>query len=86
MRQLLIQKKVDDPTLTSAIRDPTVLRNVDRDAFCHEYKAIFPQEGEPASQTALLVHQVNNPTASKVVGIAGSVFSVTLALLGAFVF
>ncbi|RBR26172.1 uncharacterized protein FIESC28_01063 [Fusarium coffeatum] len=86
VQQLLIQNKVDDPTLTSAIRDPTVLCNVDRDAFCQEYKAIFAEDGEPVAQTALLIHQVNDPTASKVVGMAGSVFSVTLALLGAFVF
>ncbi|KAI1056654.1 hypothetical protein LB507_001480 [Fusarium sp. FIESC RH6] len=86
VHQLLIQKRVDDPTMTSAIRDPTVLRNVDREAFCQEYKAIFVEDGELVAQSALLIHHVNDPTASKVIGIAGSIFSVTLALLGAFVF
>jgi hypothetical protein len=64
------------------------LRSFGRGAFCQNYKDIFAEAEQPASlpQAALLIHLVDDPTASKVVGIAGSVFSVTLALLGAFVF
>ncbi|KAJ4024647.1 hypothetical protein NW752_003210 [Fusarium irregulare] len=82
---LLIQNKVHDATLCSAIQDPSILRNVGREAFYGQYKNIFARPGESVPQCAILVHQVNDPTASKVIGIAGSAFSITLGLVSAFV-
>ncbi|CAJ0548660.1 Ff.00g022730.m01.CDS01 [Fusarium sp. VM40] len=83
--QFWIQSKVYDATLTSAIRNPAVLRNVDLATFCHEYKDVVVDAGGSTPQAAILIHLVNDPTASKVVGAMGSVISITLGLVGAFV-
>ncbi|KAH7191782.1 uncharacterized protein B0J16DRAFT_379671 [Fusarium flagelliforme] len=83
--QFLIQNKVHDPTLSFAIRKPAVLRGVERDAFCREYNNVFFDPDDLAPQSALLIHHINDPTASRVLGVAGSVFSITLGLVGALV-
>ncbi|KAM0350595.1 hypothetical protein ACHAPU_003080 [Fusarium lateritium] len=84
-KQLFVQSKVHDPTLTSALRNPAILRNVDSDIFFHVYKDVITEVDGPAPEAVILIHLVNDPTASKVLGIAGSVVSVTLGLVGAFV-
>ncbi|RFN47632.1 hypothetical protein FIE12Z_8089 [Fusarium flagelliforme] len=84
-QQFFLQNKVHDPTLSSAIRKPAVLRCVNRDAFCRQYKNVFLEADDAVPQSAILIHQINDPTASKIVGIAGSIFSITLGLVSAFV-
>ncbi|KAF5011825.1 hypothetical protein FDECE_2115 [Fusarium decemcellulare] len=81
-----IQEEVYDPTLTAAMRDTTVLRNVDRDSFYREYKDVMVEVGGPAPRAAILIHLVNDPTAAKVVSILGSVISITVGCVGAFAF
>jgi hypothetical protein len=83
--RFFIQSKVYDPTLTSAIRNPAILRNIDRDSFFRDYKDVIVEADGPGPQAAILIHLVTDPTASKAFGIVGSVVSVTLGLVGAFV-
>ncbi|KAF4964053.1 hypothetical protein FSARC_8002 [Fusarium sarcochroum] len=81
-----VQEKVYDPTLTAAIRDPTILRNVDRDSFYREYKDVMVKADAPAPHAAILIHYVNDPTAAKVFSIVGTVISITAGLVGACAF
>ncbi|KAF4449501.1 hypothetical protein F53441_7236 [Fusarium austroafricanum] len=82
----IVQEEVYDPTLTAAMRDPTVLRNVDRDNFYREYKDVLVEVGGPTPQAAILIHLVNDLNAAKVLGIVGSAISITVSLVGAFAF
>ncbi|KAM0548060.1 hypothetical protein ACHAPJ_010118 [Fusarium lateritium] len=81
-----VQEEVYDPTLTAAIRDPTVLRNFDRDSFYREYRDVMVEAGGPAPHAAILIHLVHDPTAARVFSIVGSVISITGGLVGAFAF
>ncbi|KAF4998907.1 hypothetical protein FGRMN_2838 [Fusarium graminum] len=83
-KQVFVQSKVYDSTLTSALQDPAILRNVDIETFLHEYKDVLGEIDGTTPQAAILIHLVNDPTASKIIGIAGSAVSVTLGLVGAF--
>ncbi|KAM0429655.1 hypothetical protein ACHAPT_006261 [Fusarium lateritium] len=81
----LIQEEVYDPTLTAAMRDLGVLRNVDRDSFFAEYKDVMAEAGGPAPGAAIFIHLVDDPAAAKIFSIVGSVVSITVGLVGAFV-
>ncbi|KAL2694898.1 hypothetical protein Neosp_001487 [[Neocosmospora] mangrovei] len=83
---LFVQDHVKDPTLTAAMNDATVLRNIDRDSFYAKYDEVFVKAGDLTPRAAILIHLEDNRAASGVFRVVSSAISITLGLVGLFGF
>ncbi|KAK7721709.1 hypothetical protein SLS63_009492 [Diaporthe eres] len=61
--QLVIKSSIEDQTLTSAMRDPSILANIDPKSFFEEYNALTADtDGRNAPAAAIMVHLARDDT------------------------
>ncbi|EEU37937.1 uncharacterized protein NECHADRAFT_54681 [Fusarium vanettenii 77-13-4] len=83
---LFVQDHVYDATLTAAMKNATVLRNIDRDTFYEMYDEVVVKAGDSTPRAAILMHLEDDRAASGVFRIASSIVSITMGLVGFFAF
>ncbi|KAI8720020.1 hypothetical protein NCS52_00446300 [Fusarium sp. LHS14.1] len=83
---LFVQDHVHDATLTAAMKNATVLRNIDRDTFYEKYDEVIVKAGDPTPRAAILIHLEDDRAASGVFRVISSVVSITIGLVGFFGF
>ncbi|KAI7781593.1 hypothetical protein LA080_014626 [Diaporthe eres] len=82
--QLVIKGSIEDHILTSALRDPSILGNIDPESFFEEYNALTADtDGRNAPAAAIMVHLARDDTvaARAVGGIAALAVSFAAKLL-----
>lgn len=61
--QLVIKGSIEDQTLTSALRDPSILGNIDPESFFEEYNELTADtDGRNAPAAAIMVHLARDDT------------------------
>ncbi|RGP71922.1 hypothetical protein FSPOR_3037 [Fusarium sporotrichioides] len=82
--KIFIQEEILDRTLTAALNKPAILHGLDRDSFFDGYSHTVIGTDGSVPNAAILVNFIDNPSALKVVRIAGTVISVGFGIGGAF--